>query len=1119
MRPTLPVARRRRRGLRLLGLVAVALVGLFLALSVRVWVAPLTIPSADRTARSILRELAGDDGRVSVGGVSLAWTPQHAIEIVVRDVTLRGPAGALDTPEVVFDVATGSLLSGTVQVHSISISDPVLEVNYPSLGKMNLPQRDRSAEDPPIPLDMLPVAEQRLARISTLARRYGLSALHILNGELRLPNLDPRLADRTFTAIDATFRPEADGDVAIDALGQADSGSWRIAINRASAGDGSQLTASAHGIGLTDFVDLPIIRSGFLVSPKISAKFAPSGALDEAKMEVTVDEGVFQIAKDPSRSVDHLQVTATWSAKNNLITLAPVELLAGATSMTGNGVLTPPDRTDGPWKYQLQTDAARIGPDDIDGPPLELLELSVAGTIEPGRSYLSFDRLTARSNLGSIYGVGSLDFGPHGPTLAAALRLSEMSVATLMRMWPVILGYEARNWLVGNVPSGRVKQADMQFALLPRDMDGDPTTQSPMEHTIDISIAYSDGSLKLPGELPAITAATGTANVVDRHVTLDTKTAELIPEKGGPVKVEGFYADVPSVTAKPPVGEIRTRLVGPAASFASLADADPIDALKLAGVQPDDLSGEIAADFLAVGPFGTTIEPDALDWSVDAALTNVSSSAPIKGQTIKNANLTVTANRTQATLKGSATVDGVKATVDMTQVFSGDDQGREGDVSFILTDAERKRRGWDAGSLLKGPVEIAVAETADGARTFQADLTKAQVTLPGFGWTKSAGVPAKATFAVVQDENRIDVNDLRITSDGLDIAGTVKLADGKLERASFDRFALRAKDSAKLVIVPDGSGYDVKLTGTSFDGRGVIDSLKNGGGDGGGDGMSVPIDIQIALDEVQGNGGVQMSGFTGDVKLRDGRLSALDLQGSTNGGRTTDFSADVAPGRANARTVTVQSGDVGRLLQFLDVYQRLAGGQGSLQATLRRNAPTTGLLTVEKFQITGDPAVEDLIDRTVGGDRGRPQRPLAYQEAPNGPATRGAFDQLIVPFSEQDGRIEISDAILRGTAIGGTAGGVVDLDSRMLQISGTAIPAYVVNNLFGRVPILGEILGGGKEGGLFGITFRLDGPMSSPNFSFNPISAVTPGIFRRIFEHQNADGVPAFQAPPPRTNR
>lgn len=1099
--------------MRVVGLVAVTVVVLLVALSVRVWVAPLTIPSADRTARSILRELAGEQGRVAVGGVSLAWTPEHAIEIVVRDVTMRGPAGALETDQVVFDVATSSLLSGTLQVHSISISDPVLEVNYPSLGKVKLPQADRAADDPPIPLDMLPVAEQRLARISTLAGRYGLTALHVLNGELRLPNLDPRLPTRTFTAIDATFRPEADGDVAIDALGHADSGAWRMAINRSSAGGGSELTASAHGIGLTDFIDLPIIRSGFLISPTITARFGPSGALDQAKMELQVDRGVFQIAKDPPRSVDHLQLTATWSAKTNKITLAPLELLAGATSMQASGVLTPPDQAYGPWRYQLQTDTGRIGPDDVDGPPLELLELSVAGTIEPERSYLSFDKLTARSNLGTIYGVGSMDVGPQGPTMAAALRLSEMSVATLMRMWPVILGYEARNWLVGNVPSGRVKQADMQFALLPKDMDGDPTTQSTMDNTIDISIAYSDGSLKLPGELPAITAATGTAKVVDRHVTLDTKTAELLPEKGGPLKVEGFYADVPSVTAKPPVGEIRTRLVGPAASFASLADAEPIDALKLAGVQPEDLSGEIAADFLAVGPFGTSIEPDALEWSLDATLTDVSSSAPIKGQTVKNANLSVTANRTQATLKGKATVDGVTATVDITQIFAGDDQGRAGDVSFILTEAERKRRGWDAGSLLSGPIEISVAETGEGARKVQADLTKAQVTLPGFGWTKSAGVAANATFSVVQDDDKIDVSDLKITSDGLNIDGAIEIADGKLVRAAFDRFALRAKDNAKLVITPAGSGYAVRLTGSAFDGRGVIDSLKKGGeGDDGG-GMSAPIDIQIALDAVQGNGGIQMSGLDGQIKLRNGKLSTLDLQGSTNGGRSTDFNADVTPASGSSRTVSVRSGDVGRLLQFLDVYQRLAGGKGALQATLRQDAPTTGLLTIDNFQITGDPAVENLIDRTVGSRRQAAQRPLAYQSSGSGPATRGAFDQLIVPFAEQNGRIDISDAILRGTAIGGTAGGVIDLDSRMLQISGTAIPAYAVNNLFGRVPILGEILGGGKEGGLFGITFRLDGPMASPNFSFNPISAVTPGIFRRIFEQQNADGVPAFQAP------
>ena len=38
--------------------------------------------------------------------------------------------------------------------------------------------------------------------------------------------------------------------------------------------------------------------------------------------------------------------------------------------------------------------------------------------------------------------------------------------------------------------------------------------------------------------------------------------------------------------------------------------------------------------------------------------------------------------------------------------------------------------------------------------------------------------------------------------------------------------------------------------------------------------------------------------------------------------------------------------------------------------------------------------------------------------------------------------------------------------------------------------------------GLVGITYKITGPLAEPTMTFNPISAIAPGIFRKIFEYQ-----------------
>ena len=46
------------------------------------------------------------------------------------------------------------------------------------------------------------------------------------------------------------------------------------------------------------------------------------------------------------------------------------------------------------------------------------------------------------------------------------------------------------------------------------------------------------------------------------------------------------------------------------------------------------------------------------------------------------------------------------------------------------------------------------------------------------------------------------------------------------------------------------------------------------------------------------------------------------------------------------------------------------------------------------------------------------------------------------------------------------------------------------------------IAGGGCREGLIGVTFKIEGPIAEPHVFFNPLSAVAPGIFRKIFEFQ-----------------
>ena len=98
-----------------------------------------------------------------------------------------------------------------------------------------------------------------------------------------------------------------------------------------------------------------------------------------------------------------------------------------------------------------------------------------------------------------------------------------------------------------------------------------------------------------------------------------------------------------------------------------------------------------------------------------------------------------------------------------------------------------------------------------------------------------------------------------------------------------------------------------------------------------------------------------------------------------------------------------------------------------------------------------------------------------------------------------------------GTVLGGTLEGTIDYPKDMVDLRGTFVPAYLVNNFFNKIPLLGELLGGANEG-VFAVTFSVSGPVAAPSVQFNPLSVAAPGFLRRIF-----DVIGPIEAPVPPT--
>jgi hypothetical protein len=140
------------------------------------------------------------------------------------------------------------------------------------------------------------------------------------------------------------------------------------------------------------------------------------------------------------------------------------------------------------------------------------------------------------------------------------------------------------------------------------------------------------------------------------------------------------------------------------------------------------------------------------------------------------------------------------------------------------------------------------------------------------------------------------------------------------------------------------------------------------------------------------------------------------------------------------------------------------------------------LLNVRDFTVKG----EASLDRLAAG-------------GPGGAPTGIGFTRLRAEFVRQSGQLTIKEGVLKGPSIGGTIEGSIDYPGNQVRMSGTFVPVYGLNNLLGQVPGLGLFFGGSNEG-VFGLTYEVVGTPDKPTLRVNPISAIFPGITRKIMD-------------------
>jgi len=307
----------------------------------------------------------------------------------------------------------------------------------------------------------------------------------------------------------------------------------------------------------------------------------------------------------------------------------------------------------------------------------------------------------------------------------------------------------------------------------------------------------------------------------------------------------------------------------------------------------------------------------------------------------------------------------------------------------------------------------------------------------------------------------------------------------------------------RLQVERAGNAYRTVVRGNVGDARSytkILATPSQGGGRGGfREGRDArDVELDLALNILTGHNGEAITKAEVKASIRGGGLRQLQLKGRLG---SANITAETS-GRGNQQTLALRTDNAGSLLRFLDLYRRMSGGTLSLSTGLGEGS-LPGSLTLTGFVLRNEPALSRIIptqsQQVASSDSSGRVRTVSID------VNEVTFTKARMEFTRSAGKLEFREAAIWGTELGFTLAGSMDFARDRVDISGTYVPAYGLNNIFAQVPLFGPLLGGGRNEGLFGVNFRLNGPIGQPNLAVNPLSAIAPGVFRKLFGAGNGD--------------
>lgn len=1066
-------ARRPRRGrpglwmlfvpLALLTLLGIA----FLSLTGR----PVVLPdwAAGRIERAIA-ERSGGFG-VDIGSVVLEVGRSGHARVLLRNVALESPAGASLglVNSISARLEPQALLGGRVNPAGLVVSGAQLIVRRAADGSFGVSLGDGAEAEGDLPglLDRIDAAVSapavaRLSRISaddltiTLEDARSGRLWQVTGGRIDIRNAGEAVEIKLISDVFNGTESLAQVQLSFESAKGSRAATLSARITDAPARD---IALQAPALAFLGALDARVSGALRTVIAGDGSVESLDGTLDIGRGALRPTPGAHPVGFNSGRAY------FSYDPGQQKIAFSEISVESDTLRLSGRGQAYLGD-FNGPWPgtlmAQVALDGLALAPEGVFAEAVRFEKGNADFRLRLDPFTADFGQVVLSDGAMRVVGRGTMRADAGGWTGAVDLSAPRITPDRLLALWPLRLGPNTRRWLGENLSAGALTDVTAGVRLA-------PGARPAFGFTFD----YEDASVRFLPEMPAVTGGAGHAALQDGAFTIVIADGSVAADGGGPVSVGETSFRIDDVFAKPGNATLSLRTESRLRDVLKVMDRPPFRILEKSGRPADMVSARAVLKTVAHFPLEKEVALDDVDFEVSGRLEDVRSGTIVPGRSLAADTLSVEVVPGFLTLSGQVALDGLPLDVTFRQPLDkGGGPGRvTGSIELSGRFLETFGVGLPSGTVTgrgTGRVALDLAKGAPPTFTLVSDLAGVGLDLPALSWSKPAEEPGRLEIAGRLGDDP-EIERIHLAGPGLDAEGAIEMAaGGAFVAADFSRVTAGGWFDAPVRVEARGAGRTPRIVIPG----GTVDLGRRPDGGGGSD----PVPLALRLDALRLTDTIALTGFSADLTAGTGLDGSF--RATVNGGAA--LSGTLVPQRGRT-AIRLQGANAGAILRDAGLFRSLDKGKLDLILTPRQGAPGfDGQLEISQAFLGDQSVVVDMLDAV---------------------SVVGLIDQLRgagVQFDTIEGRFRLTDdrlTLTQGSAVGASLGvsldGIYDIAAKRLDMQGVMSPIYLLNAVGSIFTRRGE--------GLFGFTFRLRGPADKPQVSVNPLSILTPGMFREIF--------------------